>query len=132
MASLYAAADVAVQRAGANTVAELALAGVPSVLVPLPGSPGDHQGANARALAATGAAVVVPDGELGPERLACELERLLSEPQRLATMGDRAKSMARPGAAAAVAELVERHARRSMGRGRAVPAPSKSGGDHER
>ena len=53
MQSFYGAADIAVQRAGANTVAELALAGVPAVLVPLPGAPGDHQGANARSMAAS-------------------------------------------------------------------------------
>ncbi|HET9061183.1 MAG TPA: UDP-N-acetylglucosamine--N-acetylmuramyl-(pentapeptide) pyrophosphoryl-undecaprenol N-acetylglucosamine transferase [Acidimicrobiales bacterium] len=118
MASLYAAADVAVQRAGANTVAELALAGVPCVLVPLPGSPGDHQGANARALAATGAGVVVADNELGAERLASELDALFSDPGRLDAMGERARSLARPGAAAKVADLVEQSAR---GRGLAQP-----------
>lgn len=112
MASLYAAADVAVQRAGANTVAELEIAGVPSVLVPLPGSPGDHQAANARALAAVGAAVVVPDHELSPGRLAEELDRLLESPGRLESMGRAAGSLARPGAAGAVADIVEQYARR--------------------
>jgi UDP-N-acetylglucosamine--N-acetylmuramyl-(pentapeptide) pyrophosphoryl-undecaprenol N-acetylglucosamine transferase len=111
MASLYAAADVAVQRAGANTVAELALAGLPSVLVPLPGAPGDHQGANARAMAAAGGAVVVADGELDGARLAQELEALFAEPARLAGMGEAAKALARTDAAAAVAQLVEQSAR---------------------
>jgi UDP-N-acetylglucosamine--N-acetylmuramyl-(pentapeptide) pyrophosphoryl-undecaprenol N-acetylglucosamine transferase len=112
MASLYAAADVAVQRAGANTVAELALAGVASVLVPLPGSPGDHQGANARAMAGAGAAVVVADAELDGARLAQQLEALLADPERLAAMGRAAGGLARPDAAAAVADLVEQSARR--------------------
>ncbi len=85
MAGLYSAADVAVQRAGANTVAELALAGVPAVLVPLPGAPGDHQGANARAMAKVGGAVVVPDGELDGKRLAAELDALLADPATLAS-----------------------------------------------
>lgn len=111
MVSLYAAADVAVLRAGANTVAELALAGVPAVLVPLPGSPGDHQGANARLLAAAGAAVIVPDAEVDGARLATELEALLADPGRLARMGEAAKGLGRPKAAEEVARLVEERAR---------------------
>ncbi|MCL6092029.1 MAG: UDP-N-acetylglucosamine--N-acetylmuramyl-(pentapeptide) pyrophosphoryl-undecaprenol N-acetylglucosamine transferase [Actinobacteria bacterium] len=87
MASLYAAADVVVARSGASSVAELALAGLPSVLVPLPGAPGDHQGANARAMARAGGAVVVDDAELDGARLGKELDDLLSRPERLARMG---------------------------------------------
>lgn len=112
MAALYGAADVAVQRAGANTVAELALAGVPSVLVPLPRSPGDHQGANARALAGAGAAVVVPDAELSAERLSRELETLLADPEHLDAMATAARSLARPRAAHDIALLAEQVARR--------------------
>jgi UDP-N-acetylglucosamine--N-acetylmuramyl-(pentapeptide) pyrophosphoryl-undecaprenol N-acetylglucosamine transferase len=111
MMSFYSAADIAVLRAGANTVAELALAGVPAVLVPLPGSPGDHQGANARLLAAVGGAVVVPDEELDGARLAKELDALLADPGRLASMGAAVKALGRPGAAEAVAQLAEDHAR---------------------
>lgn len=107
MADLYAAADVAVQRAGASTVAELALAGLPSLLVPLPGAPGDHQGANARAMAEAGGAVVVDDAELDGARLAKELDGLLSRPERLAGMGGAARSMGRPQAARDLADLVE-------------------------
>ena len=116
MAGLYAAADVAVQRAGASTVAELAVAGLPSLLVPLPGSPGDHQRANAEAMARAGGAVVVADGELDGARLGRELEALLSDPARLCEMGAAAKSLARPGAASDLADLVERCARRSPSR----------------
>ena len=116
MAGLYAAADVAVQRAGANTVAELALAGVPSVLVPLPGAPGDHQGANARAMAGVGGAVVVPDDELDGQRLGHELDALLGDPARLSLMGEAARSLGRPDATAQVASLVEQHARRRPAR----------------
>jgi len=110
MATLYAAADVAVQRAGANTVAELAVAGLPSVLVPLPGSPGDHQGANARSMARAGGAVVIDDDELDGERLAKELDALLGDPGRLSRMGQAARRLARPEAAQAVARLVEQEA----------------------
>ena len=112
MPLLYAAADVVVARAGGTTVAELAAAGVPAVLVPLPGAPNDHQTANAMALVRAGAAVVVPDGELGPARLASELDALFAEPGRLAAMGESARGIARPDAAERVADLVERHARR--------------------
>ncbi|MGC8628381.1 MAG: UDP-N-acetylglucosamine--N-acetylmuramyl-(pentapeptide) pyrophosphoryl-undecaprenol N-acetylglucosamine transferase, partial [Acidimicrobiales bacterium] len=111
MASAYAAADVAVQRAGASTVAELVLAGLPALLVPLPGAPGDHQMANAEALARAGAAVVVADGELDGARLAQELEKLLYDGERLARMAEAGRALAKPRAADQVAELVEAHAR---------------------
>jgi UDP-N-acetylglucosamine--N-acetylmuramyl-(pentapeptide) pyrophosphoryl-undecaprenol N-acetylglucosamine transferase len=108
---LLAAADVVIARAGATTVAELAAAGVPSILVPLPGAPGDHQTANARALTDRGAAVLVPDAECTPERLEAELEPLLADPVRLDAMGRAAHALAHPDAADRVADLVERHAR---------------------
>jgi len=111
MALFYQAADVVVGRAGANTVAELAVIGVPAVLVPLPGAPGDHQTANAGVLAAAGGAVVVPDGECSGERLADELEALRSPPGRLEQMAAAAASLGRPDATAAVVAVVERHAR---------------------
>jgi UDP-N-acetylglucosamine--N-acetylmuramyl-(pentapeptide) pyrophosphoryl-undecaprenol N-acetylglucosamine transferase len=107
---LFAAADVAVCRAGATTVADLAVVGLPAILVPLPGAPGDHQTANARVLERAGAARIVVDAELTDERLAAELQALLAEPERLGAMGKAARSVARPGAAAAVAALAERHA----------------------
>jgi UDP-N-acetylglucosamine--N-acetylmuramyl-(pentapeptide) pyrophosphoryl-undecaprenol N-acetylglucosamine transferase len=104
---LYAAADVFVGRAGASTVSELTVAGVPSVTVPLPGAPGDHQTANARRLAEAGASVVIPDRDLDPARLDAELSALLDDPARLAAMGGAALSLGRPEAAAAVAAVVD-------------------------
>lgn len=112
MASLYSAADIAVQRAGASALAELALAGLPSVLVPLPSAPGGHQEANAEAMAAAGAAVVVADSELDGRRLAEILDAVLADPARLEAMGAAAKSLARPRASEELAELVESTARR--------------------
>jgi undecaprenyldiphospho-muramoylpentapeptide beta-N-acetylglucosaminyltransferase len=109
---VLAAADVAVCRAGATTVAELAAVGLPAVLVPLPGAPGDHQTANARQLADAGAAVVVPDVELDGDRLAAEVDALLGDPARLQAMAKAAASVAHPRAAEEVAVLVEEHARR--------------------
>lgn len=112
MASCYAAADLVVARAGASTVAELAVVGCPAILVPLPGAPGDHQSANARALAVIGAAVVLADADCSGERLATLVDELLADPDRLDAMGRAAAPVARPDAAAAIADLVERHARR--------------------
>lgn len=108
---VYAAADIAVHRAGASTVAELAVAGLPAILVPLPGAPGDHQTANARRMVDAGAAVMVADGDLDAARLAGELDRLAADPTALRRMGDAAASMAHPDAADAVAALAERYAR---------------------
>jgi undecaprenyldiphospho-muramoylpentapeptide beta-N-acetylglucosaminyltransferase len=111
MAALYGAADVVVCRAGALTVAELALVGVPAVLVPLPGAPGDHQSANAAALVDAGAAVMVKDDQCHGPRLAELLDELLADPTRLPAMGAAAKALGRPDAAEAVATLVQAHAR---------------------
>jgi undecaprenyldiphospho-muramoylpentapeptide beta-N-acetylglucosaminyltransferase len=107
MELLYAAADIAVCRAGAMTVAELAVAGVPSVLVPLPGAPGDHQGANARVLAEAGGAVVVADDACTGAALADRLDRLLADPEALAGMERAVRALGRPEAASAAARLVE-------------------------
>jgi UDP-N-acetylglucosamine--N-acetylmuramyl-(pentapeptide) pyrophosphoryl-undecaprenol N-acetylglucosamine transferase len=112
MPGVYAVTTVAVCRAGATTVAELAAAGVPSVLVPLPGAPGDHQTRNAEALVAAGAAVLVPDAECTGARLAAELEPLLADPARLEAMAKAARTLARPRAADDLAALVEAAAAR--------------------
>ncbi|MBW3668128.1 MAG: undecaprenyldiphospho-muramoylpentapeptide beta-N-acetylglucosaminyltransferase [Actinobacteria bacterium] len=114
---LLSAADVVVARAGGTTVAELAVVGVPSVLVPLPGAPGDHQTHNAGALVRAGAAVLVPDAELSPERLDAELSALLADPALLETMRAAARSVGVPDAADRVAALVDRHTRRRSGPG---------------
>lgn len=112
MPGLYAVTTVAVCRAGATTVAELAAAGVPSVLVPLPGAPGDHQTRNAEALVAAGAAVLVPDAECTGARLAAELEPILADPARLEAMAAAARTLARPHAGDDLAQLVEAAAAR--------------------
>jgi UDP-N-acetylglucosamine:LPS N-acetylglucosamine transferase len=122
MELVYAAADVAVCRAGANTVAELTVTGTPSILVPLPGAPGDHQNANARVLATNEAAIVIQDGELEAGRLSEELERLLDDRDRLGRMAEAAHSLGRPDAAEAVADLAASHARTPGGRHARRPA----------
>ena len=125
MPTLFAAADLAVCRAGATSVAELAVVGLPAVLVPLPGAPGDHQTANARWLAGAGAAVCLSDDRCTGPQLADEVDRLLADPDRLEEMGCRARQVGRPRAAEDVAGLVERHARARPRRG---GPPSGRGG----
>ena len=100
-----AAADAAVARAG-GSIFELAQYALPAVLIPYPHATGDHQTANARWMAAGGAAVVVPDAELTPERLRAEVDAILLDPSRLAAMADAAAALARPDAARDVARAV--------------------------
>ena len=90
--------DLLVSRAGASTVAEVLALGRASLLVPYLHAADDHQTANAAALAEAGAAILVPQPELTPERLAAELAALMREPSRLAAMADRARALARPDA----------------------------------
>jgi UDP-N-acetylglucosamine--N-acetylmuramyl-(pentapeptide) pyrophosphoryl-undecaprenol N-acetylglucosamine transferase len=105
MAEAYAWADLALCRAGAMTVSELAAAGVPAILIPFPYAIDDHQTRNARYLADSGAAVLMPQTELTPERLAAEVTSLLNEPGRLETLAAGIARLAKPEAAQVVAEI---------------------------
>jgi UDP-N-acetylglucosamine--N-acetylmuramyl-(pentapeptide) pyrophosphoryl-undecaprenol N-acetylglucosamine transferase len=98
MAAAYASADVVVCRAGAMTVAELAVLGMPAVLVPFPGAVDDHQTANARWLVDAGGAKLLPDADLSGARLAAEVGDLLQTPGRLEAMRAASRSVARPDA----------------------------------
>jgi len=102
----YAAADLVVARAGATTVAEIAVSGVPSILIPYPYATGRHQEANARALQRAGAADVLMDDVLDGAVLAERIGALLDDPDRLRSMGERARVWSRPEAAGALAEAV--------------------------
>jgi UDP-N-acetylglucosamine:LPS N-acetylglucosamine transferase len=106
MERIYTDAAVIVSRAGGMT-AELTAVGIASVLVPLPGAPGDHQTRNAQALVAAGAAVMVADRELDDARLARELTTLLEDPPRVRAMEAAARALGRPDATARFADLVE-------------------------
>ena len=110
METVYSEAAVVVARSGGMT-AELTAVGVPSVLVPLPGAPGDHQTRNAETLVAAGAAVMIADAELSDARLAAELDALLDDPGRREAMGLAARRLGRPDAAARLGDLVEEVAR---------------------
>jgi len=115
MATRYAEADVVICRAGALTVAELAAVGVASVLVPFPHAVDDHQTGNARFLAEGGAAYLLPQPELEAERLAGILASL--DRRRLQAMAEKARALAKPQAAAAVATICEQAAApKSVGR----------------
>jgi UDP-N-acetylglucosamine:LPS N-acetylglucosamine transferase len=107
---LLDASDLAVTRSG-GSVFELMAAGLPSILVPLPIATRDHQMANARAVAGTGGAVVVPDAAFDAARLEAELTALLGDPDRLATMARAMRGAARIDAAERAAEVVEAVAR---------------------
>jgi len=111
MDTLYARAALAVCRAGAGTIAELTVAGLPSVLVPLPGAPSDHQTRNAQTLERAGAAVMVRDADCSAQRLDAVVTDLLGTPEKLNQMRASARELARPDAARRVADLVEEHAR---------------------
>lgn len=97
----YLAADVAIARAGASTLAELAATGTPAILVPYPFAADDHQASNAAVFAERGAAVVVRDGELDGDRLWWTLDAIL-KPARLAEMRAAASSLAVPDAASRI------------------------------
>ncbi len=100
-----AACDLCVARAG-GSIFEVAAAGKPAILVPYPFAAADHQTTNARWMVDGGAAVVVPDAELTPQRLRAEVDALLGDRDRLRTMGDAARALARPDAAARIAAEV--------------------------
>jgi UDP-N-acetylglucosamine--N-acetylmuramyl-(pentapeptide) pyrophosphoryl-undecaprenol N-acetylglucosamine transferase len=108
MAGAYAWADLVICRAGALTVAELAAAGVASILVPFPHAVDDHQTGNARFLADAGAAILLPQAELTPERLALINNMTRAQLQQMA---EKARELAKPGATAAVANVCKEVAR---------------------
>lgn len=104
----YAVADVVVARAGATTIAEIAVCGLASVLIPYPYATGRHQEANARALQRVGAATMLLDDELDGGVLAERIAWLLDDDDRLRTMGEHARAWSRPDAATALASAVVR------------------------
>jgi UDP-N-acetylglucosamine--N-acetylmuramyl-(pentapeptide) pyrophosphoryl-undecaprenol N-acetylglucosamine transferase len=105
MADAYAAGDLVVARSG-GSVFELAAAGKPAVLVPYPHATGDHQTHNARWMAEAGAAVAIPNDELDASRLAQAVEELIHDEERLGEMERASRSLARPDAAARIAEEI--------------------------
>ena len=107
MPARLGAAHLVICRAGASTIAELAAAGRPAILVPLPIAADDHQSANGRALVAADAAIMIAQEEFTAERLARELATLMGEPAQLERRATAARTFARPDSAQALADLVE-------------------------
>lgn len=104
MPSRYLWADLAISRAGALTVAELAMAGLPALLIPYPFAADDHQAANAEALSEAGAALRIESRPLDPQRLMQEVRTLQANPEQLITMSQAATTRARPDAAEQIVE----------------------------
>jgi UDP-N-acetylglucosamine--N-acetylmuramyl-(pentapeptide) pyrophosphoryl-undecaprenol N-acetylglucosamine transferase len=102
MARRYAEADLVICRAGAVTIAELSAGGMASILVPFPHAVDDHQSANARFLSERGAAILIQQRDLSPERLA-ELIGSLDRP-KLLDMARKARALGKPDAARIVAQ----------------------------
>jgi UDP-N-acetylglucosamine--N-acetylmuramyl-(pentapeptide) pyrophosphoryl-undecaprenol N-acetylglucosamine transferase len=107
MAAAYGRADLIIGRAGATTVAELAIAGKPAIFIPYPFAADNHQELNAREMADKGAALMFKQSELTPEKLADALRPLLTDAKRRAEMGAAMKSLAKPGAASSVIDWCE-------------------------
>ena len=103
----YAEADLIISRAGAGTVAEITAAGRAAILVPFPGAADDHQTRNASALAEAGAAVQIAESDLRSGRLAEEVRQLMEHPEKLRKMEAASRSLAKPDAAARIADLIE-------------------------
>ncbi|MGH7605619.1 MAG: UDP-N-acetylglucosamine--N-acetylmuramyl-(pentapeptide) pyrophosphoryl-undecaprenol N-acetylglucosamine transferase [Gemmatimonadaceae bacterium] len=102
----YRAADFALSRAGAMATAELCAWGIPAIVVPLPTAAADHQTANAKALASSGAAEMIAQSKLTTEVLNRTVGSLLSDPAKLAALRARALERARPTAAADIARQI--------------------------
>jgi UDP-N-acetylglucosamine--N-acetylmuramyl-(pentapeptide) pyrophosphoryl-undecaprenol N-acetylglucosamine transferase len=105
MAQAYGWADLVVCRAGALTVSELAAAGLPSLLVPLPHAIDDHQSRNAEYLAREGAAFVMPQATTGAAEMAARLKEVLMQPEQLNRMAVTARQLAKPDATNTVVDI---------------------------
>ncbi|TNE80125.1 MAG: undecaprenyldiphospho-muramoylpentapeptide beta-N-acetylglucosaminyltransferase [Gammaproteobacteria bacterium] len=107
MAAAYGWADLVICRSGALTVSELAAAGVASILIPFPFAIDDHQTHNGQWLVDGGAAELIQQNELSAEKLAGRLTRWLSDGERLKTMAENARKLAKPHVAERVADICE-------------------------
>jgi len=108
MVDAFAAADLVICRAGATTTAELIAAGKASIMIPFPLAADDHQRKNAEALAAAGAGRMILQSDLSGKRLAEEIKTLARTPERITTMEQAARKLARGDAAAAVVDMIEK------------------------
>ncbi len=107
MAERFAQADLIVCRSGAITVAEVAAAGRAAIFIPFGAATDAHQTRNAEAMQSAGAARLLPQSELTPERLTSEIFSLLDQPRRITEMEQRARELARPRAVGDIVDLLE-------------------------
>ncbi len=103
-----AAADLVVSRAGAMTIGELAAIGRAAILVPFAAAANNHQEVNARVVERAGAAIVITEGQLTPERLAMAITEVIHDPPRAAQMGSAARTLAAPDASKKIVDLLEK------------------------
>lgn len=108
MVAVYRQSSLAIARSGANSCLELALFGIPAILVPLPSSARDHQKANAVAMTEAGAAMMLEQDALSPALLADSIRMLAEDPPRLAGMREQARLRFSAGADEALADLIEK------------------------
>lgn len=108
MPEAFRRADLLVCRSGASTVAEITAAAKPAVLIPFPAATDDHQTRNAEALVEAGAALLLKESELTPERLVSTVSELLKDRVRLNKMGESARELAHPNAAREIAAMAAR------------------------
>lgn len=113
LADLYAITDLLIGRSGAGTVSEVAHLGLPSILIPLPGTWGDEQRKNATVLVAAGGAIAIEQAACTPDRLRSEIETLISSPARLTAMATASKSISRPDASARLVDELLKLAEKS-------------------
>lgn len=99
MSLAYAAADFVICRSGASTLAELAICGLPSILIPFPYATADHQTFNAKAVESAGAAMMIQEKDLNADVLLKKIYELMDSPQQRKKMAAAAKSLAKPRAA---------------------------------
>lgn len=111
MSEVFSSSQLAVGRAGAGMVAEVAAMGLPAILIPLQKAPNDHQTANAEALAKTGAAICIPEPDFNGTRLLAEIDQLCRQPETLTRMADQAANFAHPNAAEKIADLLFENAK---------------------
>lgn len=106
MATLWAQADLAVCRAGATTVAELTYLAIPSILIPLPGAPNDHQTRNARSVVDVGGAVLISDSQLTSDLLGQQIDALICDPQRIDALSNGARRLRHDDSSGEIAAVI--------------------------
>jgi UDP-N-acetylglucosamine--N-acetylmuramyl-(pentapeptide) pyrophosphoryl-undecaprenol N-acetylglucosamine transferase len=109
MEELYSAADFAIARSGAASLAELAAFSLPAILIPFPYAAEDHQTRNAEIFARAGAGVILKESDLADDLLAMKIRELTGDPVKLLEMSEKSASLAPKNAAALVVETMERY-----------------------